>query len=132
MKTGWFGPQEIKLPPGACSTCGGEGQEQHLDAFGEPSARVCMRCRGTGNAKKTDNQHLAAALTATNTWITDNPDSRGEHFIVIRDALRELLAVRSLIDGDDITGDLDRMRKWMEENDVTMLTVNNITIRTRR
>jgi uncharacterized protein (UPF0212 family) len=41
---------KITLPPGACPTCGGEGQEQYLDANAEEgvAVRTCVECNGTG------------------------------------------------------------------------------------
>lgn len=96
MKVEWS-EQEISLPPGACATCGGEGQEQWLDGPGEPHATTCQECRGTGNAKNPDNRQIANALDAVNSWITNNPTTIGEHGIVIRDALREVLGTRSLL-----------------------------------
>ncbi len=52
--------QEVKivLPPGACPTCGGEGQEQFLDAR-EPEgvgARECVTCGGSGRATVDQNE----------------------------------------------------------------------------
>jgi hypothetical protein len=95
-----FDEAKIDLPSGACPNCGGEGQEQWIDAAGEPAARTCKDCRGTGNAKNLTNYEIGNALAATNSWIETNADSIGEHFFVIRDALREVLATRSWIDSE--------------------------------
>jgi hypothetical protein len=95
MKAEWS-EQRVELPPGACANCGGEGQEQWIDGAGEPAACTCTGCRGTGNATNADNQQIAAALDAVNSWIANNPT--GDHGAVIRDALREVLATRSWTD----------------------------------
>jgi hypothetical protein len=50
MKEFDFKESKVLLPPGACSNCGGEGQEQGLDA-NEPDgvyAKPCSKCNATG------------------------------------------------------------------------------------
>lgn len=47
-----FTESKIELPPGACPNCGGEGQEQGLDANALEGvyAKTCTACNGTGKA----------------------------------------------------------------------------------
>lgn len=45
-----FTASKVTLPPGACPTCGGEGQEQYSDATAveEVASRTCVDCGGSG------------------------------------------------------------------------------------
>ncbi len=49
-----FQAGRVELPPGACATCGGEGQEQYLDETAPEgvAARDCPTCGGSGAAPK--------------------------------------------------------------------------------